>query len=437
MWFNKSFSRLWIGIEPIGEELDMTAEVVIMNKLGMSMAADSAITSGIDGVPKVYHSANKLFPLSNNHPIGIMVYGAASFMEVPWEVIITSFRDYVGDKKLNNVTDYFDTFLRFLKEDSRFYQEDIEGIIVYRTFSDVLKRLVAKVEEQVEDDPSEIDDEKQVAKLLQREVEKQIKKFQNKESLLSITYQPFEDKHFPVIEEVKEEYIDFPITKTLSKKLCRLAFESVRSDYFSVGSTGFVMAGYGEEEIFPHLVNYRLEGFVLGKLKVKKLKEKQIDYQQNNYSGTAVIEAFAQREMVDSFMVGVEPHMEDTIFNIINRVLAEYPERIQKHLDVQLSENQVIQLQELGKDVYDSIRDALDDYQNKNYYQPLLGIVRSLPKDELANMAEALMNLTSFKRKVTRATESVGPPIDVAVISKSDGFVWVKKKSYYDQDLNR
>lgn len=48
----------------------MTAEVSIMNKHGMSMAADSAITSGFDGVPKVYNSANKLFPLSKEHPIG-------------------------------------------------------------------------------------------------------------------------------------------------------------------------------------------------------------------------------------------------------------------------------------------------------------------------------------------------------------------------------
>ncbi len=414
----------------------MTAEVSIMNKHGMSLAADSAITSGFDGVPKVYNSANKLFPLSNHHPIGFMVYGAASFMEIPWEVIIKSYRDEVGDKTFDDVQDYFEDFLTFLNRDRRFKNEEIEDVIVYRTFSDLLKRIITRVENQIEEAGEEVSDERKVAKWLEKEVDQQMKGFIKEDPMIEIEYKPFEQKFFDTIQEIKDEYIDFETSKTFSKRLCRLAYESVKNDFFSRGSTGFVIAGYGEQEIFPHLLNYRLEGFVLGKLKYKQLKERKIDYRQNQYDGTAVIEAFAQREMVDSFMVGVEPHIEETMFNIIERVLAEYPDRIQKHLGIHLDKKQVNQLQKMGNELYSSIKDTLEDYQLRNYLQPLLGIVRSLPKDELANMAEALMNLTSFKRKLTRATESVGPPIDVAVISKGDGFVWVKRKSYYDKELN-
>lgn len=414
----------------------MTAEVSIMNKHGMSLAADSAITSGFDGVPKVYNSANKLFPLSNHHPIGFMVYGAASFMEIPWEVIIKSYRDEVGDKTFDDVQDYFEDFLTFLNRDRRFKNEEIEDVIVYRTFSDLLKRIITRVENQIEEAGEEVSDERKVAKWLEKEVDQQMKGFLKEDPMIEIEYKPFEQKFFDTIQEIKDEYIDFETSKTFSKRLCRLAYESVKNDFFSRGSTGFVIAGYGEQEIFPHLLNYRLEGFVLGKLKYKKLKERKIDYRQNQYDGTAVIEAFAQREMVDSFMVGVEPHIEETMFNIIERVLAEYPDRIQKHLGIHLDKKQVNQLQKMGNELYGSIKDTLEDYQLRNYLQPLLGIVRSLPKVELANMAEALMNLTSFKRKLTRATESVGPPIDVAVISKGDGFVWVKRKSYYDKELN-
>jgi hypothetical protein len=32
--------------------------------------------------------------------------------------------------------------------------------------------------------------------------------------------------------------------------------------------------------------------------------------------------------------------------------------------------------------------------------------------------------------------ETVGGPIDVAVISKGDGFVWIKRKHYFERDLN-
>src|SRR5690625_1680401 len=113
----------------------MTSEVVIMNKKGMSLAADSAITSGRDGVQKVYNSANKLFSLSGSHPVGIMIYGAASFMEVPWEVIIKSYRDHLGKKIYDDLTGYAEGLLDFLNKDERFKNKELESIIVDRTYS--------------------------------------------------------------------------------------------------------------------------------------------------------------------------------------------------------------------------------------------------------------------------------------------------------------
>jgi hypothetical protein len=63
-------------------------------------------------------------------------------------------------------------------------------------------------------------------------------------------------------------------------------------------------------------------------------------------------------------------------------------------------------------------------------------MVSFMPKQELASFAESLVNITSIKRRVTAELETVGGPVDVAVISKSDGFVWVKPKHYFDPSLN-
>lgn len=63
-------------------------------------------------------------------------------------------------------------------------------------------------------------------------------------------------------------------------------------------------------------------------------------------------------------------------------------------------------------------------------------MVEFMPKPELAKMAEALVNLTSIKRRVSRGMETVGGPIDVALISQSEGFVWVKRKHYFPPELN-
>ncbi len=60
-----------------------------------------------------------------------------------------------------------------------------------------------------------------------------------------------------------------------------------------------------------------------------------------------------------------------------------------------------------------------------------------MPKDELAEMAETLVNLTAFKRRMSPTPESVGGPVDVAILSKGDGFVWVKRKHYFQSELNQ
>lgn len=70
------------------------------------------------------------------------------------------------------------------------------------------------------------------------------------------------------------------------------------------------------------------------------------------------------------------------------------------------------------------------------YWQPVLEIVNALPKDELASMAEALVNLTKFRRRVTTDRETVGGPVDVAIITRGDGFVWVNRKHYFQPELN-
>jgi hypothetical protein len=54
----------------------------------------------------------------------------------------------------------------------------------------------------------------------------------------------------------------------------------------------------------------------------------------------------------------------------------------------------------------------------------------------LAKLAQELINLTSVKRKFSNGKETVGGPIDVAVISRIDGFVWVQRKHYFSAELN-
>ena len=75
-------------------------------------------------------------------------------------------------------------------------------------------------------------------------------------------------------------------------------------------------------------------------------------------------------------------------------------------------------------------------YIQKEHTSPLRLVIGMLSPEELGDLAETLVSAESLKERVTRPTESVSGPVDVAVISKGDGFIWIKRKHYFDPSLN-
>ena len=69
-------------------------------------------------------------------------------------------------------------------------------------------------------------------------------------------------------------------------------------------------------------------------------------------------------------------------------------------------------------------------------FESVKSAISVMPKEELGNMCESLIHITSLKRKVSDEIETVGGEIDVALITKGDGFVWIKRKHYFDPKLN-
>ena len=93
----------------------MTAEVVVLNKSAVALAADSAVTIVVDGVPKPYQ-ADKLFVLKDDAPVGMMFYGNAEFMGIPWETLVGMYRHASRPRRRSSIRSYAVDFLRFIKE---------------------------------------------------------------------------------------------------------------------------------------------------------------------------------------------------------------------------------------------------------------------------------------------------------------------------------
>jgi len=75
-------------------------------------------------------------------------------------------------------------------------------------------------------------------------------------------------------------------------------------------------------------------------------------------------------------------------------------------------------------------------FRQEKLTRPTMSAVSLLPMEELADLAEALVSLTSLRRRVSLSQETVGGPIDVAIISKGDGLIWIKRKHYFEPSLN-
>ena len=62
--------------------------------------------------------------------------------------------------------------------------------------------------------------------------------------------------------------------------------------------------------------------------------------------------------------------------------------------------------------------------------------VEALTITELAQVASTLVSLSSFQQQMSLGRQTVGGPVDVAVISKGDGFIWIDRKQYFRPELN-
>ena len=123
----------------------MTAEIVIMNAEGIALAADSAVTLGGERERKVLPYANKIFSLSKYHPVGIMVYGNASFMGIPWETVIKLYRAELGQCSYSSLPLYVDHFLAFLKEQPSISNERLQREHVALSVASYLSFLLNEI----------------------------------------------------------------------------------------------------------------------------------------------------------------------------------------------------------------------------------------------------------------------------------------------------
>lgn len=418
----------------------MTTEVAVLNKSAIALAADSAVTVG---EAKVYNSALKVFALSKFAPVGIMIFGGAELMGLPWEPLIKSFRTELHEKKYSNLKGYADSFLSYIRvcpyiESSvqKRYTRYLSGVFIREH---VLSKLEVLLKRKIEENGSFTEADSIVAlkviveDLLRRSGDVQRLPDFSEDDEAKLKAQLGSD----INKAITDVFENVPLTKSIKQKLQTICVRIHTRDIWTTGISGVVIAGFGEQEIYPSVETYQIELVFRNKLKYKKLPDK---CEVITHDMGAAIIPFAQEDVIATFMRGINPELQRFNHDYLTEIFSDLPELLDEKLLEKLPPEDRSKLKERmvvgGTKIVEKYLENLNREVAKTNIQPVINMVGVLPKDELADMAETLVSLTAFKRRMSRDTETVGGPIDVAVISKGDGLVWVKRKHYFPPDLN-
>jgi len=419
----------------------MTTEVAVMNRSAISLAADSAVTIGGD---KVYNTVNKLFMLSKHHPVGVMIYGLADVNGIPWETLIKIYRKRLGERSFPTLKGYADDFLDFLISDDSPISKHQKEIFFFSCAQNICNELLKATSQALGNEAVDYtvitDRAAEIAAQIINETTSEIKNCCTAESIkfASDINDKYSDKFHSIATSTLEliyNKLKPEVVETLIDGICHYFY----SDYTIGDTSGIVIAGFGDEELFPQITTYRIQGFFdeTGKL----FRQDNLSADEGDIKFKDQVIPFAMDDMIHTFMSGVDPLVKQFLLQrggtAFPTVIEESCKHLQKALGKEVPDHIKQELMKIASEQYDSMFNDLDEYTRYNQIRPVTEMLRSLPKDELAEMAETLVSLIAFRKKVTKDTESVGGPIDVAVITKGDGFVWIKRKHYFDPKLNQ
>ena len=287
----------------------MTSEVVVMNRTGVALAADSAVTVEMGDSSKVRDSALKLFTLSKHRPVGVMVYNNASLLGVPMETIIKLFRRELGTRGFDTLREYGEALIHFLDGNASLFPDDVQDRYLLHALETEYRRVSEDVKEELvasdlyggDGDEAREDETEAADGVIRERLEfwrRQKDAVYFKEIRASDVVGRISGGVHDVVNKV---FLGWPVGDAGVTNLQEIASHLVAKDYFPPDVfSGLVIAGFGEKEHFPAVQHLEIGGVYAGKLKVRPYS---VDAVSEEHPSDVM--AFAYKDMVESFLVGI------------------------------------------------------------------------------------------------------------------------------------
>lgn len=419
----------------------MTAVVGVLNKHAVAIAADSAVTVGNSNGKKIFNKANKVFTLSKYHPVGIMIYNSADLMGTPWETIIKIYRAQLKDRSFLTVEAYKDDFIAFIKKKKYFTDQETQLSYLKNFSVTILSHVLSEITNnrpELLNNPTD-DKKTELLQLTEARLDELIVTWSSTDvyvEFADLKLDEFSVFTKPIFDDLVNTIFlanQIEPSDDLIDKIVASIYHLLRSKQYDQSYTGLIFTGFGDDEIYPHLISIKVSLVYKERLRFKSEEDKSASISSVN---PGAVRPFAQTDVIDTILTGIDPSLDNIYIANFTKHLEKYNSEILRRIG---DSNPLLsaQIRNLNaNDIVDEFRKANNHLRVQKYINPLMNAVSSLSKDDLAEMAESLIYLTYLKRRITFAEESVGGPVDVAIISKGDGFVWIKRKHYFSAELN-
>jgi len=158
-------------------------------------------------------------------------------------------------------------------------------------------------------------------------------------------------------------------------------------------------------------------------------------YQDEMYTLIDGIHPAMYRKLIDSIPTPLVQGAEGITVGLVPRIIEILRES--QDIEEESKEKLVDAIGQQSEEIMSEIRETLASFLH--YYsrrESFRSSVTSLPLNEITDLARFLVSTETDMMHWTSDENTVGGPVDVAIITKEDGFVWVDTKQMFDPVKN-
>jgi hypothetical protein len=414
----------------------MTSEIAVMNQRCVALAADSAVTL-IDGKKVVVRNdQRKLFDLAAGVPIGVMFFGVADLMGHPWDVLIEHFRKKGRAGLLPHVRDHAVKFTGALDNLEEFFPRSGQKDDYRRLLASVF-RFLLQLAQFIQENSAKEGRNASKDEILRQAIDLVWQRYRFLEDGTARRDLPcfpqgfgtwVAKEHADVIDAyIAQGFSNYALDAAAQQKLRDIAVFCVVKDLFLEDVTGLVFAGYGAADRYPSVVTYNVSAVVGGIVKRSEIDVETIDGEMRS-----AITLFADSEAIYAFLRGIELDLEMRLYGTMQAMNEGLVDQVLDAVgDLDPARREAIRGQFRSQHLPQYLNrfySMLSDYQQKAYLDPVLHVLEIATRQDMAETAQDLVALNIFKKRIMARQPTVGGAIDVAVISREDGFQWWKKQ---------